>query len=146
MDKFYYVTFQGRNNPKEIKEDQFGNVEEDLHNQLKSLSFITGSMIIHSKHFMPDYFMDVIKNKLNCEIVSIMNVIPLTKEDMEANTKYLEMIEAKNKLPDTITDEIDRLVGLTQEGNLRVIVDENSEKIIDEDDMFSADDDIWKKD
>lgn len=146
MAKFYYVTFQGRNNPKEPKEDQFGNVDEDLHNQLKSLSFITGSVIIPSSHFMPDYFMNVIKEKTKCEIVSIMNVLEMTKEDMEANSKYLEMIESRNRLPDTITDEIDRLVGLTQEGNLRVIVDENSEKIIDEDDMFSPDDDIWKKD
>ena len=55
-----------------------------------------------------------------------MNVLEMTKEDMEANSKYLEMIESRNRLPDTITDEIDRLVGLTQEGNLRVIVDENS--------------------
>ena len=39
MAKFYYVTFQGRNNPKEPKEDQFGNVDEDLHNQLKSLFY-----------------------------------------------------------------------------------------------------------
>lgn len=146
MGKFYYVTYQGRNNPKESKEDKFGNIDDDLHDKLKSLSFITGSVVIPSTHFIPSYFMDVIKEQTKCDIVSIMSSIEMTKQDMEANSKYIEMIESRNKLPDTITDEIDRLVGLTQEGNLRVIVDENSEKIIDEDDMFSPDDDIWKKD
>ncbi len=144
MAKYFYVTFQGRNNPKEAKEDKFGNIEEDHTEMLKSLSFITGSLIIPSEHFIPNYFMDVIKKETKCEIVSIMSSIEMSEKDMEANSKYLQRVEEQDKLPDMVTDEINKLIGLTQAGNLRVIVDEKSEKIEDEDDLLNPDPDYWK--
>lgn len=144
MAKYFYVTFQGRNNPKEAKEDKFGNIDEDHTEMLKSLSFITGSLIIPSEHFIPNYFMDVIKKETKCEIVSIMSSIEMSEKDMEANSKYLQRVEEQDKLPDMVTDEINKLIGLTQAGNLRVIVDEKSEKIEDEDDLLNPDPDYWK--
>lgn len=144
MAKYFYVTFQGRNNPKEAKEDKFGNIDEDPRDMLKSLSFITGSSIIPSEHFIPNYFMDVIKKETKCEIVSIMSSIEMSEKDMEANSKYLQRVEEQDKLPDMVTDEINKLIGLTQAGNLRVIVDEKSEKIEDEDDLLNPDPDYWK--
>ena len=83
MAKYFYVTFQGRNNPKEAKEDKFGNIEEDHTEMLKSLSFITGSLIIPSEHFIPNYFMDVIKKETKCEIVSIMSSIEMSEKDIK---------------------------------------------------------------
>lgn len=144
MAKYFYVTFQGRNNPKEAKEDKFGNIEEDHTEILKSLSFITGSLIIPAEHFIPNYFMDVIKKETKCEIVSIMSSIEMSEKDMEANSKYLQRVEEQDKLPDMVTDEINKLIGLTQAGKLRVIVDEKSEKIEDEDDLLNPDPDYWK--
>ena len=68
----------------------------------------------------------------------------MSEKDMEANSKYLQRVEEQDKLPDMVTDEINKLIGLTQAGNLRVIVDEKSEKIEDEDDLLNPDPDYWK--
>lgn len=120
--KYFYVSYTAYTSKKLEEEFSEDTVSIDM-------PYMKGYVIIPSEFgFVPYYFTDFIQAGVKCEKVILDSCIEISEKEYEENVKYSKRKEDKNKPNAAELDEIERLVSLTEQGNLRVIVDENSEK------------------
>lgn len=140
--KFYFVAFQGiayQKIPKEMLEQL---PEEDvrermgikeINGKLMMSGMVSSNICLKSETglFIPSYIENYIKMSSNVNDVKITFVKELSEEEYKEDAKIAKMLSKKPEdqiVTHDVQSEIDDLIGRTEQGNLRIIVDPNSEK------------------
>jgi len=158
--KYFFVAFQGlayQKIPKEML-DQLPDADvreqmgiKEINGKLMASGMISSNICLRVETglFVPSFIENYIKMSSNVNDVKISFVKELSEEEYKEDAKIAKMLSKKPEdqvVTHDVQSEIDDLIGRTEQGNLRIIVDPNSEKPKKEfDGLFEADPD-WNTD